>query len=120
VLDKYDELAEEGAVQVFEPWDETGGDPIIGVVGELQFDVLKYRLEKEYGVEVRFDRLPYKFARWVGDLEAAEQLKRGTYRTVLRDQYDEPLVLFKTKHTLRRAEQDNPEVEFHDTAPLFK
>ncbi len=37
---------------------------IVGVVGVLQFDVLKYRLENEYKVEIRLENLPYEYIRW--------------------------------------------------------
>ena len=38
---------------------------IVGVVGVLQFDVLKYRLENEYNVEIRLENLPYEYIRWI-------------------------------------------------------
>ena len=41
---------------------------IVGVVGVLQFDVLKYRLENEYNVEIRLDMLPYEYIRWIGNM----------------------------------------------------
>ena len=41
---------------------------IVGVVGVLQFDVLKFRLENEYNVEIRLDPLPYEYIRWIGIL----------------------------------------------------
>ena len=40
---------------------------IVGVVGVLQFDVLKYRLENEYGCDIRLEPLPYNYIRWVKD-----------------------------------------------------
>ncbi len=49
------QLREEGAVQVFYPWGTPRTEPILGAVGELQFEVAKYRLESEYNVETRFD-----------------------------------------------------------------
>ena len=52
------QLREEGAVQIFYPWGSTRTEPIFGVVGELQFEVAKYRLESEYGVKTHFSTLP--------------------------------------------------------------
>ena len=52
------QLREEGAVQIFYPWGSTRTEPIFGVVGELQFEVAKYRLESEYGVKTHLSTLP--------------------------------------------------------------
>src|SRR5699024_7766522 len=59
------QIAQEGAIQVFR---EVGGgmeEVIVGVVGTLQFDVFRYRLENEYNVEVRMENLPYSYIRWI-------------------------------------------------------
>ena len=64
------QLAEEGAVQVFTTPGK--GDNILGAVGELQFEVFKFRLKAEYGVDVRLERLPYTILRWVKGLTAKE------------------------------------------------
>ncbi|WAC26911.1 MULTISPECIES: peptide chain release factor 3 [unclassified Ancylobacter] len=57
------EMAEEGVVQVFRPTD--GSPALVGVVGPLQLDVLKNRLEAEYGLDVGFDMSEFQLARWV-------------------------------------------------------
>src|SRR5712691_3314023 len=57
------ELAEEGVVQVFGPRD--GAPAIVGVVGPLQLDVLKVRLDAEYGLPVEFDTCEFELARWI-------------------------------------------------------
>lgn len=57
------EMAEEGVVQVFRPTD--GSPAIVGVVGSLQLDVLKNRMEAEYGLEIGFDMSEFQLARWV-------------------------------------------------------
>ncbi|HEY9212900.1 MAG TPA: peptide chain release factor 3 [Ancylobacter sp.] len=57
------EMAEEGVVQVFRPTD--GSPALVGVVGSLQLDVLKNRLDAEYGLDVGFDTSEYQLARWV-------------------------------------------------------
>jgi peptide chain release factor 3 len=57
------ELAEEGVVQVFRPRD--GAPAIVGVVGPLQLDVLKVRLDAEYGLPVEFDVCEFELARWI-------------------------------------------------------
>jgi peptide chain release factor 3 len=62
------ELSEEGATQLYEPL--KSAIPVIGVVGELQFDVLKFRLQSEYGADVSLDRVPAHGIRWVSGPEA--------------------------------------------------
>ncbi len=68
------ELAEEGVMQIFRPLD--GSLPIIGVVGQLQLDVLADRLEREYGVEVKLEASPYTLARWI---KAADRATRDAF-----------------------------------------
>jgi peptide chain release factor 3 len=58
------QLEEEGTVQVFHTADHAE-EVILGVVGELQFEVFKYRLKGEYGADIRIQHLPYQLARWV-------------------------------------------------------
>lgn len=116
-----EELSEEGAVQLFHPWQRGQKDVIVGVVGELQFEVLEYRLEEEYGVDVRLDPLPYHHARWIeGEDLPLSEFDRGRYRKLLVDRDDHPILLFKTDLSLRREVDDHPDVSYHDTAPLFR
>lgn len=116
-----DELSEEGAIQVFQPWGHGDQQPIVGVVGELQFEVLEYRLEEEYGVDVRLDRLSFQLARWIdGEDIDPEEFSRGSYRKLLEDEFGAPLLLFRSETTLERDVSDHPEVTFRDTAPIFE
>ena len=66
------QIAQEGAIQIFQ--EAKGGmeEIIVGVVGVLQFDVLKYRLENEYNVEIRLDMLPYEYIRWIGNRDEVD------------------------------------------------
>ena len=57
------EMAEEGVVQIFQPLD--GTQPIVGVIGNLQLDVLADRLGEEYGLPIAFDTAPCDAARWI-------------------------------------------------------
>ena len=61
------QIAQEGAIQVFRELDAGMEEVIVGVVGVLQFDVFKYRLESEYNVDVIMEGLPYQFIRWIGN-----------------------------------------------------
>ena len=59
------QIAQEGAIQIFQEINSGMEEIIVGVVGVLQFDVLKYRLENEYNVEIRLENLPYEHIRWI-------------------------------------------------------
>ncbi len=60
-----EQIAQEGAIQIFQEYNTGMEEIIVGVVGVLQFDVLKYRLENEYNVEIRLENLPYEHIRWI-------------------------------------------------------
>lgn len=60
-----EELAQEGSVQLFKPPKGRDGDPIVGAVGVLQFEVTSHRLEHEYNVEATLEPLSYEYARWI-------------------------------------------------------
>ena len=111
------ELSEEGTVQLFtEPGREK--DPVCGVVGRLQFDVLMFRLEHEYGAKVTFDLLPYQYARWVEGASSCEELKARRAPMAVLDRDNRVVALFRDEWELGRAERDNENWTFHETAPI--
>lgn len=59
------QIAQEGAIQMFQEYKGGMEEIIVGVVGVLQFDVLKFRLENEYNVQIRLENLPYEHIRWI-------------------------------------------------------
>ena len=63
------QIAQEGAIQIFQEFNTGMEEIIVGVVGVLQFDVLKYRLENEYNVDIRLETLPYEHIRWIANKE---------------------------------------------------
>ena len=63
------QIAQEGAIQIFQEFNTGMEEIIVGVVGVLQFDVLKYRLENEYNVEIRLETLPYEHIRCIENRE---------------------------------------------------
>src|ERR1700704_3533063 len=73
------QLAEEGTIQLLYDPGIGKQDPIVGVVGELQFDVLLFRLNDEYQLDVRLERLPFTVARWPAtvDGQPVKALKGG-------------------------------------------
>jgi peptide chain release factor 3 len=117
-----DELAEEGTLQLFfQPFREK--DPILGVVGQLQFDVLAYRLEHEYGAKVSMERLPYAFARWVrADDEAVKldtkMLEAKRVPLAVTDVDGHVVALLRDQWELLRIQRDNEAWKFLETAPM--
>jgi peptide chain release factor 3 len=108
-----DQLSEEGAVQLFFDRLRLERDPILGAVGVLQFEVIEHRLLTEYGVRVRFDRLPYRFARWLeGDGLNPDKLELPGRQSCVTDVEGRPLVLFETEWLMRRAEEENRAIRF--------
>ena len=89
------QIAQEGAIQIFQESSTGMEEIIVGVVGVLQFDVLKFRLEKEYGVEIRLENLPYEYIRWIGDPDTDPEKITGTSDMKrIRDLKGRPLLLF--------------------------
>ena len=105
-------LSEEGAIQLFIDPLVGAQDPIIGVVGELQFEVLMHRMQDEYNLPVRLNRLSYTVARWprLPDGKAAETLK-GNFN-IFRDLIDQPVILLNQEWDLNWAQRENPDVTF--------
>jgi peptide chain release factor 3 len=112
-----EQLAEEGTIQLFlEPGREK--DPILGVVGELQFDVLRFRLEHEYGAKIELERLGYGYARWVEGPANVQALIKSRVALGVVDQDGRPVALLRDDWELRRAQLDNPTWKFSQTAPI--
>jgi peptide chain release factor 3 len=107
------QLREEGAVQVFYPWGAPRSEPILGAVGELQFEVAKYRLESEYNVETRFDSLPYSLALHVeGDPKAIAAAHLPSNAKLVEDWNERPVALFESEWSIRLAQEWNPQLSF--------
>lgn len=106
------QISEEGAVQLFVDPFIGAQDPVIGVVGELQFEVLVFRLQDEYGLEVRLNRLPYSVARWPRDKDGKAVEKLNGNFPIYRDLNDQPVILLEKEWDLNWAKKENPDVEF--------
>ncbi len=89
------QIAQEGAIQIFQEFNTGMEEIIVGVVGVLQFDVLKYRLENEYNVEIRLEKLPYEHIRWIENKDLdLEKLTGTSDMKKVRDLKGNPLLLF--------------------------
>ena len=109
-----DDLAEEGVTQVFRR--VIGGDHIVGVVGELQLDVLKTRVEAEYQVKIDLEPAPFETARWISaetkaDLEAFMSANRGG---MSEDRDGSPVFLARNAWELGYIAERSPKIKFSD------
>jgi peptide chain release factor 3 len=114
MLDGLAQLAEEGAVQIFSRRDSGPIDPVVAAVGALQLDVLKHRLESEYGTAVRVEPIGVSHARWMVGPE--KDLRRVNGMQV-EDGEGRPVVLFQDDWALGWAERQHPEVKFLSASP---
>ena len=90
------QFAQEGAIQIFQEYNTGMEEIIVGVVGVLQFDVLKYRLNNEYNVEIRLEPLPYEYIRWIENKDEfdLDKLTGTSDMKKVKDMKGNPLLLF--------------------------
>ena len=102
------QIAQEGAIQIFQEFGTGMEEIIVGVVGVLQFDVLKYRLQNEYNVEIRLENLPYEYIRWIENEEIDMDRLSGTSdMKKIMDLKGRPLLLFAHEWSIRMTEERN-------------
>ena len=106
------QLEEEGLMQVFRM--RHGRDPVVGVVGALQFDVIVSRLENEYGVKSRVEPMNYHAARWMDPFDTDPQSLAGLGANVLDvlDKRGRTVLLFPSEWALQYAERENQKIKF--------
>jgi peptide chain release factor 3 len=107
-------MAEEGVVQLFSPLD--GSQPIVGVIGALQLDVLGERLTHEYGLQIGFDAAPCELLRWItsetpGALSRFVEKHRSSIAT---DSEGDYVFLAASVFSLSWTQEQNPEIAFID------
>ena len=89
------QIAQEGAIQIFQEYGMGMEEIIVGVVGVLQFDVLKYRLLNEYNVEIRLENMPHEYIRWIANEEfLPDQLSGTSDMKKIQDLKGNPLLIF--------------------------
>ena len=90
-----EQIAQEGAIQIFQEFNSGMEEVIVGVVGVLQFDVLKFRMENEYNVDIRLEELPYEHIRWIENEDIDVMKITGTSDMKrIKDMKGNPLLLF--------------------------
>ena len=110
-----DQLCEEGATQLFRPL--RSNDLILGAVGQLQFDVVAFRLADEYGVQCAFEPVNVATARWVhcDDAKALETFRNKAYDNLALDHSGQLVYLAPTRVNLELAMERAPGVGFRET-----
>ncbi len=102
------QLTEEGAIQLL----KTEHDLIFAAVGQLQFEVMQYRLKDEYGVDTVLTPLPYQCSSWIlGDMNT---FSKSTSSLIVRDRLDRPMVLFNSPWDKQYSVKQNPNHQFAD------
>ena len=113
-----EQLSEEGVVQLFHNINAARTEPILAVVGRLQFEVVQFRLETEYGVETILEPMPFEVLRWVDaspddvkDIHWVQNTRR------VEDSDGHLAVLFPSMWSLNYMQEQNPKIGFGETPP---
>lgn len=102
------QIAQEGAIQVFKELYIGLEEIIVGVVGVLQFEVLEYRLKHEYGVDIKMDRLAFKYIRWIEETPIeVDKLNLTSDTKRVKDLKDRSLLLFQSDWAISWALEHN-------------
>jgi peptide chain release factor 3 len=114
-----EELLQEGAIQGFKDPHSAGNDLLLGAVGPLQFEVLQYRLENEYGAKTDLEKLPYRLARWVQGPEAAlEALRNASTCRLAQDLDGQWVGLFRDTWSMEGTLRNHDKLKFLIVAPV--
>jgi peptide chain release factor 3 len=109
------QLTDEGLASLFVQ--EPGSRKFVGTVGELQFEVLQYRLEHEYGAKCRFEARSIHKACWMsGEAEVIKEFMKFRGSNIAYDKDGLPVFLAETAFVLRMAQENNPKIHFHTTS----
>ncbi len=109
-----EQLVEEGAIQIFIETSMKRRELILAAVGELQLDVVQFRLESEYNAPTKVNWRPYKLARWFQvDEEEKNKLKLPYSSKLVRDRYGNDAVLLQSEWDAKVLARENPDVTFH-------
>ncbi|MGL4992725.1 MAG: peptide chain release factor 3 [Bacteroidales bacterium] len=111
-----DQLMDEGVAQVFT--NQFNGRKIIGTVGQLQFEVIQYRLLNEYGAQCKWEPINLYKACWIesDDLSELENFKRRKFQYMAKDKEGRDVFLADSGYVLMMAQQDFPKIKFHFTS----
>lgn len=110
------QLMDEGVAQLFV--NQFNGRKIIGTVGQLQFEVIQYRLENEYNAKCRWEPVHLHKACWIesDDAEELDQFKKRKYQYMAKDRDGRDVFLADSGYVLSMAQQDFKNIKFHFTS----
>jgi peptide chain release factor 3 len=109
-----EDMAEEGVTQIFRP--VTGASWIVGVVGQLQLDVLATRFESEYKLAAGFEAAPYQTARWIaGEPAEVKRFVDANQAAMAEDRDGAPVYLARNAWELNYTREHWPEIRFEAT-----
>ena len=105
------QIAQEGAIQIFQEPNTGMEEVIVGVVGTLQFEVLEYRLKNEYTVDIRMEGLPYQYIRWISNEDLDPKTLDLTSDTkIVQDFRGQYLLLFTNSWNITWAQEHNKQL----------
>jgi peptide chain release factor 3 len=102
------QLLQEGVVQSYELFNPTRTAALLGAVGPLQFEIVQYRLESEYGATSRLESAPWTVARWLSPETPVASLRIPTEARLTKDAFGQPMALFTNDWQLRYFLDNNP------------
>ncbi len=110
------QLMDEGVAQLFTF--EMGSKKVVGTVGQLQFEVIQYRLKHEYGATCRFRQMNFFKACWITceDKKKLDEFIKSKYRHIAKDKDGKLVFMAETKQWLNMVEENFPDVKFHSTS----
>jgi peptide chain release factor 3 len=115
-----EQLLQEHIVQSFNLRHGPSGVTLLAAVGPLQFEVVQYRLQAEYGAESRLEAAPWQFLRWLEphpSLEHPASLVTASGVAWGTDSNDRPVILFPNDWTMRYFVEKNPDIKMHTLPP---
>jgi peptide chain release factor 3 len=99
--------------------DQFKREPILAAVGQLQFEVVQFRMLSEYGVETTIEPLGYSLARWVvGGWPVLDKIGKVFNTLTVKDNWDRPVLLFKNTWNLQQAIGEHSELQLTAIAPV--
>ncbi len=111
-----DQLMDEGVAQLFTS--QFNGRKIIGTVGQLQFEVIQYRLEHEYNAKCRFEPLSMYKACWIesGDPKILDEFKKRKHQKMAKDKLGRDVFMADSAFILQMAQDEFKDIQFHFTS----
>jgi peptide chain release factor 3 len=111
-----DQLMDEGVAQLFTS--QFNGRKIIGTVGQLQFEVIQFRLEHEYGAKCRFETMPMHKACWIqsDDKKELEEFKKRKHQKMAKDKLGRDVFMADSPFILQMAQNEFKNIRFHFTS----